>query len=67
MANITMHGEIPQIEPYIQGENYFLHDALRSKEPVCYKKVIAGAKKSIRILIRMLWRMMQPEFLNVFK
>lgn len=50
MANITIHGEIPQIEPYIQGENYFLHDALCSKEPVCYKKVIAGAKKSIRIL-----------------
>lgn len=50
MANITIPGEIPQIKPYIHGENYFLHDASCSDEPVCYKKVIAGAKKRICIL-----------------
>lgn len=50
MVNINIPGVVPQIEPYIHGENYFLHNPSRSDEPVCYKEVIARAKKSICIL-----------------
>ena len=50
MANVNLQGAVPTPPQYQQGENYVLHDPNITQNPAYYKELLAGAKRSIRIL-----------------
>lgn len=50
MATINIPGAVPSQTKYQQGDNYVLHDPEINKNAAYYKELLAGAKKSIRIL-----------------
>lgn len=50
MATINIPGAVPSLPKYQQGDNYVLHDPEINKNTAYYKELLAGAKKSIRIL-----------------
>ena len=50
MGNIKIPASVPSLPRYQQGDNYVLHDPEINKNAAYYKELLAGAKKSIRIL-----------------
>lgn len=50
METIKIPASVPSQPRYQQGENYVLHDPNINKNAAYYKELLAGAKKSIRIL-----------------
>ena len=50
MATINIPGAVPSQTKYQQGDNYVLHDPEINKNAAYYKELLAGPKKSIRIL-----------------
>ena len=50
MGNINIPASVPSQPRYQQGENYVLHDPKINQKAAYYKELLAGAKKSIRIL-----------------
>lgn len=50
MAKINITVEMPSLPKYRQGDNYVLHDPVINNNAAYYKELLAGAKKSIRIL-----------------
>lgn len=50
METIKIPASVPSQPRYQQGENYVLHDPNINQNAAYYKELLAGAKKSIRIL-----------------
>lgn len=67
MAKINITGEVPSLPKYQQGDNYVLHNPDINKNAAYYKELLAGAKKSIRILDPYAFTFNDDDYIRVYE